>query len=277
MRREDRPRAPRDGAPHRGDGNKQETETSDGAQSLHERHPSPKGTCQKILATSVVQTYPKGEESVLSAVWSHEGEIMNEESIAPPQETIQEAPVVPVGIAAGSTPAGPPPGVSPTIGGAQFAPQKAPAIAWVALGIAIFAMVIALIPFATFGSGLFILVGLILSIVALAKTRAKKGASITALILSLAAVPATIAMSILSFGLIAAVGTTLNSTIIEEQITSGISEQLGIDAVVTCPDVMTGSIGTVFQCQAVDPNGDYVTVDVTVTDSAGGMTWEIRS
>jgi len=202
---------------------------------------------------------------------------MNEESIAPPQETIQEAPAVPIGVAEGATPAPPPPGASPAPGAEQPAPGKAPAIAWVALGIAIFAMVVALIPFATFGSGLFILVGLILSIVALAKTRSKKGASIAALIVSLAAVPATIAMSILSFGLIAAVGTTLNSTIIEEQITTGISEQLGIDATVTCPDVMTGSVGTVFQCQAVDPNGDYVTVDVTVTDSAGGVTWEIRS
>ena len=191
---------------------------------------------------------------------------MNDESSAVPQAQVKvPAPEQP-------TPQPQPPAPAPAP-----APAKAPAVAWVALGVAIFALVIALIPFATFGSGLFILAGLILSIVALAKARSRKGAAIAALILSLVAIPASIALSVLSFGLIAAVQTTLNSTMIEQQIASGISEQLGIDAVVTCPDVMTGAVDTVFQCQAVDPNGDYVTVDVTVIDSVGGVTWEIRS
>ena len=155
--------------------------------------------------------------------------------------------------------------------------RKAPAIAWVAVGIAIFALIVALIPFATFGAGLFILAGLILSIIALAKARGTKGAAITALILSLVAVPATIVMSIVSIGLIAAVGTTLDSTLIEQQIARGISDQLGITAVATCPRLMVGTTGTVFQCEAVDPNGDSVIVDVTVTDNVGDVSWAIRN
>lgn len=205
---------------------------------------------------------------------------MNEESISPPPppptedtsgETTAVPPVTPPPAAAAAAPAMVVLGV-----GEQSPGEKPPVIAWIAVGFAIFALVLALIPFATWGSGLFILTALILSIVALAKSRAAKGASITALILSLVAIPATIIMSILSVGLIIATGTTLDNFLIEQQIASGILEQLDIEATVTCPDLMVGTEGTVFQCEAVDINGDAVIVDVTVTDSVGGVTWEIR-
>ncbi|MBK5238297.1 MAG: DUF4333 domain-containing protein [Actinomycetales bacterium] len=202
---------------------------------------------------------------------------MNEESISPPPPPTEDT--------SGETTAVPPVTPPPTAAapamvvlgvGEQSPGEKPPVIAWIAVGFAIFALVLALIPFATWGSGLFILTALILSIVALAKSRAAKGASITALILSLVAIPATIIMSILSVGLIIATGTTLDNFLIEQQIASGILEQLDIEATVTCPDLMVGTEGTVFQCEAVDINGDAVIVDVTVTDSVGGVTWEIR-
>jgi hypothetical protein len=199
---------------------------------------------------------------------------MNEESTTAPQETVAQAPVA-APVAASATPPIPPP-VAPMPGGDQSARKKAPAVAWVALGVAIFALVLALIPFATFGSGLFILAGLVLSIVALAKARGAKGAAVTALILSLVAVPVAITMSIVSFGLIAVADSTLNSALIEQQIASAISEELGIDSTVICPDSMTGPIGAAFECQATDMNGDSVIVDVTISDSIGDVTWEIR-
>jgi len=206
---------------------------------------------------------------------------MNEESISPPppedasEETTAVPPVTPPPTATAATAAATPAAVALGVG-EQSPVKKAPVIAWIAVGFAIFALVLALIPFATWGSGLFILTALILSLVALAKSRAAKGASITALILSLVAIPATIIMSILSVGLIIATGATLDNFLIEQQITSGILEQLNIEATVTCPDLMVGTVGTVFQCEAVAINGDTVIVDVTVTDSVGSFTWEIR-
>jgi hypothetical protein len=85
-------------------------------------------------------------------------------------------------------------------------------------------------------------------------------------------------MTIVSVGVIGvAATTTLESALIEEQIASGISEQLGIEATVACPESMAGSEGSVFECVATDPNGDSVIVDVTVIDSVGGVTWEVRT
>lgn len=195
---------------------------------------------------------------------------MNEDSIAPSPEAT-------TGSSAVASPGQPP--VTPvTADGSQPSPRKVQAIAWVALGIAIFALVLAIIPFATFGSGLFILAGLIVSIIALAKARGPKGPAITGLVLSLVAVPAAIVMTIVSVGIIGvAATTTFESALIEEQIASGISEQLGIEATVACPESMAGSEGAVFECVATDPNGDSVIVDVTVIDSVGGVTWEVRT
>ncbi len=195
---------------------------------------------------------------------------MNEESIAPSLEAITESSV--------ATPPTQPPVPPANTDGGQPSTRKVQIIAWVALGIGIFALVLAVIPFVTFGSGLFILAGLIVSIIALAKARGPKGAAITGLILSLVAVPAAIVMTIVSIGLIgAAATTTLQSTLIEQQIASGISDQLGIDATVACPDSMTGSKGSTFECVATDPNGDSVIVDITVIDSVGGVTWKVRT
>ena len=194
---------------------------------------------------------------------------MNEERITPPQDRTQETPV--------AVPVSPPPGSDGIAGGDSPPGKKSSALKWIALGVALFALVLALIPFATFGSGFFIVAGLILSIVALAKSQGSKGVAVTALILSLVAVPAAITMSIVSIGLISVAATSLDSALIEQQITSGISEQLGIDATVTCPGIMIGSEGSTFECDAVDSSGDSVIVDVTVTDSSGDVTWEIRS
>jgi hypothetical protein len=179
-------------------------------------------------------------------------------------------------VAAPQAPAGGVPPSAPAL--ANEPPQRrSAALAWVALSIAVVGFILAVIPFATWGSGIFILAGLILSIVALVKVRTAKGASIAALILSVLAIPATIVMTFLSVGLLATASYSLDNFLIEQQITSGIFDQLEITATVTCPDVMMGGIGSTFECEAVDMNGDSVIVDVTVTDSAGGVSWEIRN
>lgn len=200
---------------------------------------------------------------------------MNEESTETPGETMQNAPTVsstePPRDTGGTSEWG-------VAGGEQPANKKTSPLVWVALGVAIFGLLIALIPFATFGSGLFILAGIILSLVAIAKSHTGgKGAAITALVLSLVAVPVAITMSIISVTILGTAGTALNSALIEQQIASGISEQLGIESTVICPDAMVGSEGTTFECQATDTNGDSVIVDITVVDSLGDIIWEIRS
>jgi hypothetical protein len=210
-----------------------------------------------------------------------------ENSQEPPADNAPETPIPTSAPTPAPTPApapAPTPAPTPTEAPAPVAvveqapePKKSAALAWVALGFGIVGFLLAVIPFATWGSGIFILVGLILSIIALAKVRTAKGASVTALILTIIAIPATIVMTIVSIGLLAAATTSLDSALIEVQIAGDIMEQLDIEATVTCPDFMTGSVGTMFECEAVDMNGDSVIIDIVVADNAGGVTWEIRN
>ncbi|MCH9814843.1 MAG: DUF4333 domain-containing protein [Actinomycetia bacterium] len=70
-------------------------------------------------------------------------------------------------------------------------------------------------------------------------------------------------------------GSQLDTTKVEEEITSGLAEQSNIDAVVTCPTNVAIEANTSFNCTATDNNGDSADVKVTMTDDKGNITWEV--
>ena len=85
---------------------------------------------------------------------------------------------------------------------------------------------------------------------------------------------ATAAALIVVF-VIAGCGSTVDSGQMEEDIASQLSEQAGVDAAdvsVDCPDDQEAEEGNKFDCTLTAPDGDEVTVNVTITD--GGDSFE---
>jgi len=65
---------------------------------------------------------------------------------------------------------------------------------------------------------------------------------------------------------------TLDSSDLESQLTDQLSKQAGVDpskVSVDCPDDQKVEKGAKFTCELTAPNGDKVTVDVTLTDDEG--------
>ncbi len=70
---------------------------------------------------------------------------------------------------------------------------------------------------------------------------------------------------------------TLRSGDVEDQIASGLAEQVGGDFSVTCPTGIAAQTGTSFTCSVRDPSdGSTVTVTVTQKDDAGGFDWRVE-
>ena len=75
--------------------------------------------------------------------------------------------------------------------------------------------------------------------------------------------------------LAAGCGSTVDSGQMEEDIADQLSKQAGVDAAdvsVDCPDDQEAEEGNKFDCTLTAPNGDDVTVNVTITD--GGDSFE---
>jgi hypothetical protein len=63
---------------------------------------------------------------------------------------------------------------------------------------------------------------------------------------------------------------------LEEQIAGGISGQVGgSDVQVTCPEIIVGDKGAVFECQA-SSGSDKATVEVTQTDGRGNVRYKVK-
>ena len=77
--------------------------------------------------------------------------------------------------------------------------------------------------------------------------------------------------------LLAGCGTTLtlNDDNLEAAITTWIADQGSGDATVTCPDDRPLQQGDTFQCVATFADGSTVTLQVTQTDNAGNVTWQV--
>jgi hypothetical protein len=68
--------------------------------------------------------------------------------------------------------------------------------------------------------------------------------------------------------------TTLDADDLEEQLRVQLSEDAGVDAdavTVQCPSGIELEAGRTFECELTAPNGDLVTVEVTLTDDDGGF------
>ena len=68
---------------------------------------------------------------------------------------------------------------------------------------------------------------------------------------------------------------SLNGDQLEQAITTGISEQMGVTVTVVCPDDRPMQQGDVFTCTATTAEGESRTVEVTQTDSAGNVNWRL--
>jgi Domain of unknown function (DUF4333) len=91
---------------------------------------------------------------------------------------------------------------------------------------------------------------------------------------TLARVAIVVAPVLVALG-IAGCGNTVDSGQMEEDLRTQLSEQAGVDAAdvtVDCPDDEEAEEGNEFECVLTAPNGDEVTVDVTITD--GGDSFE---
>ena len=158
---------------------------------------------------------------------------------------------------------------------APAATQPGSGLAKTALILAIAAIVMAVIPFVTFASPLVILAALVFSIIALVKKAGSTGVRITSLILAVVAIPVSIVMFFVSILIIASnAGTTLNAADVEADVIASISDEYGVTLEVECPDLMVGTVGEQFECEAREPETD-TEAKILVTITEDGYDWEV--
>ncbi|HYH62029.1 MAG TPA: DUF4333 domain-containing protein [Solirubrobacterales bacterium] len=78
----------------------------------------------------------------------------------------------------------------------------------------------------------------------------------------------------LAFGLAACGGNTIDTADLESKIGSELSADAGVDpeeVSVSCPEDIEAEKDKEFDCTLTAPNGDEVTVNVTLTDDEGGF------
>lgn len=68
----------------------------------------------------------------------------------------------------------------------------------------------------------------------------------------------------------------LDSARIEAQIEDEVSAQIGGPVTVECPDPLSAEVGQTRQCVIEDSYGTTALVDITVQNSDGYITWEVR-
>ncbi len=94
--------------------------------------------------------------------------------------------------------------------------------------------------------------------------------------MTLTAVIATGTLAVATAGCGFSVGgtDTIDNADLEQQLTELLSEDAGVDPAgvsTSCPDDQEVKEGNEFDCVLTAPNGDEVTVKVTLTDDSGGF------
>lgn len=86
-----------------------------------------------------------------------------------------------------------------------------------------------------------------------------------------------IAASLTTVGVLLLTGcsSSLDGAKMEDEITSQITEQVGGEWTVTCPESEPVKAGGTFTCTATDASGATETINVTQSDDQGNITWEI--
>ncbi|MEX2324606.1 MAG: DUF4333 domain-containing protein [Nitriliruptoraceae bacterium] len=91
---------------------------------------------------------------------------------------------------------------------------------------------------------------------------------VTAMVLSLAACEVDFEASAGGSG-------QIDPEVLGEQISDGLSEQLGGVFTVECPSGQPNEVGTTFECRATDESGQVGIITVVISDDAGNVDWEL--
>ena len=75
--------------------------------------------------------------------------------------------------------------------------------------------------------------------------------------------------------LLAACGSSLSQTDVQDKIQQGLTEQLGGEYTVTCPSDIPVQSGATFTCDVTSAGGGTAKVAVTQNDDQGNLFWEI--
>ena len=70
---------------------------------------------------------------------------------------------------------------------------------------------------------------------------------------------------------------SLSPRSIEQNIRQTIQTKTGLSVTVTCPDPFQGKVGDVRQCTIDEPLGISLIVDVTIENTSGAFTWQVRN
>lgn len=68
---------------------------------------------------------------------------------------------------------------------------------------------------------------------------------------------------------------TLDNDRLQQVIADGLQQQAGVTATVTCPDNQPLQQGNTFQCTALTQDGLNLQIQVTQTDNAGNVNWQV--
>jgi len=84
-----------------------------------------------------------------------------------------------------------------------------------------------------------------------------------------------VALSAAGALLLTGCSTSIDIDTLEQSVQTGLSEQVGGEWTVQCPDSMEVQAGLTTNCLATNAEGESIDVNVTQTDDQGNVTWEV--
>jgi hypothetical protein len=137
---------------------------------------------------------------------------------------------------------------------------------------------------AMLGTPLAAVAGIVLAIVGLKRARtleaagwAPKGRTKARWALGLSIVGLAVSVVVTMFAVRNVLNDALryDSQAVETQIADAVATQTGVTLTVSCPEQVDTTVGSTFQCTAIDPEGTQMPVTVQFTDTTGSWTWQI--
>jgi hypothetical protein len=75
--------------------------------------------------------------------------------------------------------------------------------------------------------------------------------------------------------LVSACSSSIDVDSLEQQVQTGLAEQLGGTWTVQCPDSMEVQAGLTANCMATNEAGESLNVDITQEDDQGTVSWQV--
>ncbi|WP_381217645.1 DUF4333 domain-containing protein [Streptomyces incanus] len=72
------------------------------------------------------------------------------------------------------------------------------------------------------------------------------------------------------------IGVQMNTDIVEQEIRTGVEQQLGMAVTVDCPSSVSVRTGESFQCVVTGSDGSAAMADVTVQNGQGEFVWRLQ-